>query len=165
MISTISSQEPGLSWGMSKVPVKQTHCKIPLIINCTIATWLKRKIIPILTVMYYFFILIIKVHACVLSHFSCVRLFVTFWTVVYQAPLFIWFPRREYWSGLPCPPPGDHPYPGIKTRSLMSPALSDGFCTTSTTLEVWVLKIFVLMSSYRLYKNIYILITSDFVFL
>ena len=27
------------------------------------------------------------------------------------------FSRREYWSGLPCPPPGDHPNPGIQPRS------------------------------------------------
>ena len=33
------------------------------------------------------------------------------------------FPRQEYWSGLPFPPPGDLPDLGIKTASLMSPAL------------------------------------------
>ena len=33
------------------------------------------------------------------------------------------FSRQEYWSGLPCPPPGDHPNPGLEPRSLMSPAL------------------------------------------
>ena len=37
-----------------------------------------------------------------------------------QALLFMVFPRQEYWSGLPCPPPGDRPNPGIK---LGSPAL------------------------------------------
>ena len=31
---------------------------------------------------------------------------------------------QEYWSGLPCPPPGDLPNPGIKPASLMSPALA-----------------------------------------
>ena len=45
------------------------------------------------------------------------------------------FSRQEYWSGMPCPPPGDLPYPGIKPASLMSPALADGFFTTSDTLE------------------------------
>ena len=35
--------------------------------------------------------------------------------------------------GLPCPPPGDLPDPGIKPMSLMSPALAGGFFTTSTT--------------------------------
>ena len=40
-----------------------------------------------------------------------------------QAPLSMGFSRQEYWSGLPCPPPGDLPNPGIKPASLMSPAL------------------------------------------
>ena len=31
--------------------------------------------------------------------------------------------REEYWSGLPCPPPGDHPNPGIKPTSPAAPAL------------------------------------------
>ena len=44
--------------------------------------------------------------ACVLSHFSRVRLFVTPWTVARQAPRSMGFSRHEHWSGLPCPPPG-----------------------------------------------------------
>ena len=43
---------------------------------------------------------------------------VQFWTVARQAPLSMGFSRQEYWSGLPCPPPGDLPDPGIKPRSL-----------------------------------------------
>ena len=39
------------------------------------------------------------------------------------------------WNGLPCPPPGDLPDPGIEPESLMSPALEGGFLTTSTTWE------------------------------
>ena len=39
------------------------------------------------------------------------------WTVAHQAPLSMGFSRQEYWSGLPCPPPGDLPDPGIKPRS------------------------------------------------
>ena len=35
------------------------------------------------------------------------------WTVAYQAPLSVVFSRQEYWSGLPCPPPGDLLHPGI----------------------------------------------------
>ena len=49
-----------------------------------------------------------------LSRFSCVRLFVTLWTVAHQAPLSMGFSRQEHWSGLPCPPLGDRPDPGIK---------------------------------------------------
>ena len=53
---------------------------------------------------------------CVLSCFSCVQLFGTLWTVARQAPLSIAFSRHEYWSGLPCPPPGGLPNPGMETR-------------------------------------------------
>ena len=54
---------------------------------------------------------------CVLSHFSCVRLFATLWTIVHQATLSMEFSRQEYWSGSPCPPPGDLPNQGIEHRS------------------------------------------------
>ena len=45
------------------------------------------------------------------------------------------FSRQGYWRGLPCPRLGDLPNPGIKPASLMSPALANGFFTTSTTWE------------------------------
>ena len=45
------------------------------------------------------------------------------WTVGRQAPLSMGFPRQEYQSGLPFPPPGDLPHPGIEARSPVSPAL------------------------------------------
>ena len=54
---------------------------------------------------------------------SRVRLFVTLWTIDHQAPLSMAFSRQEYWSGLPFPPPGDLPNPGIQPRSSASPAL------------------------------------------
>ena len=68
---------------------------------------------------------------CVLSHFSRVWLFATLWTVAHQAPLSMGFCRQEYWSGLPCPPPGDLPDPGIEPTTLMPPALAGRFFTTS----------------------------------
>ena len=49
-----------------------------------------------------------------LSH---VRLFVTSWTVAYQAPLSMGFSRQEYWSGVPFPSPGDVPNPEIEPGS------------------------------------------------
>ena len=49
--------------------------------------------------------------------FSRVRLFVTPWTVAYQAPPSMGFSRQEYWSGLPFPSPGDLPDPGIEPGS------------------------------------------------
>ena len=66
-----------------------------------------------------------------LSHFSRVRLFVTLWTGALQA-LSMGFSRREYWSGLPYPPQ-ELPNRGTEPATLKSPALADGFFTTSTT--------------------------------
>ena len=72
------------------------------------------------------------VHACVLCCFSRVQLFLTLWTLTRQAPLYMGFSRREYWSGLPYLPPGAFPDPGVEYTSL---ALAGGFLTTSTTWE------------------------------
>ena len=47
---------------------------------------------------------------------SCLTL-TTPWTVACQAPLSMGFSRQAYWSGLPCPSPGDLPNPGIETGS------------------------------------------------
>ena len=47
-----------------------------------------------------------------------VQLFVTPWTAAYQAPLSMGLSQREYWSGLPFPPPGDLPIPGTEFVSL-----------------------------------------------
>ena len=52
-----------------------------------------------------------------LSLFSHVWLCATPWTVARQAPLSGRFPKQEYWSGLPCPPPGSLPDSGIEPRS------------------------------------------------
>ena len=70
-----------------------------------------------------------------LSCFSCDQLFVIQWTRACQAPLSMRFPRQEYWSGLPCPPPGDLPDPRIEPKFLMAPALEDGVFITSATWE------------------------------
>ena len=53
-----------------------------------------------------------------LNCFGPVQIFVTLWTVVCQAPLPMGFSRQEYWSGLPCPSPGNLPDPGIELVSL-----------------------------------------------
>ena len=55
--------------------------------------------------------------ACMLSHFSHVRFFVTPWTVARQAPPSMGFSRQEHCSGLPLPSPGDLPDPGIEPRT------------------------------------------------
>ena len=55
--------------------------------------------------------------------------FATPWTVAHQAPLSMGFSKQGCWSGLPCPPPGDLPDPGIKPASVMSPPLASRFFT------------------------------------
>ena len=51
--------------------------------------------------------------------------------VAHQTPLSMGFPRQEYWSGLPFPPPGDLPHPGIKPESPALPSLPGRFFTMS----------------------------------
>ena len=55
------------------------------------------------------------------------------WTVVHNAPLSMGFPRQEYWSGLPFPPPWDLPHRVMEPLSVASPASAIGFFTTSST--------------------------------
>ena len=59
-----------------------------------------------------------------LSH---VQISATLWTIAWQAPLSMEFPKQEYWSGLSFPP-GDLPNPAIQSAS---PALAGGFFTTA----------------------------------
>ena len=66
---------------------------------------------------------------------SCVQLFVTQRTAACQAPLSMEFSRQECWSGLPFPPPGDLPHPGIEPASPVSPtspALAGKFFTSDS---------------------------------
>ena len=49
------------------------------------------------------------------------------WTVAHQAPLSMGLPWQGYWSGLPCPPPGDLPNLGLKIKSPASSALAGRF--------------------------------------
>ena len=69
-------------------------------------------------------------------HFSHVWLFVTPWTVSFQATLSIGFSRQEYWNGLLASSPGDLPNQGTEPSSLMSPALAGEFFTTSGTSSI-----------------------------
>ena len=63
----------------------------------------------------------------------------TLWTTAHQASLSMEFSSQEYWSGLPCPPPGDFPDSGIEPESVTSPALASGFFMISATWETPVL--------------------------
>ena len=73
--------------------------------------------------------------ARVLIHFSRVQVCAMLWTAVRQAPLSMGFSGQEYWSGLPCPPPGDLPDPEIEPMSVIFPTLAGGFFTIGTTYE------------------------------
>ena len=70
-----------------------------------------------------------------LSGSSGFQLFATLWTVARWAPLSKGCSRQEYYSGLPCPPPGNLPNPGITPVSPVSPSLAGGFFTTSATWD------------------------------
>ena len=69
-------------------------------------------------------------------------LFATLWTVACQASQSLrlsqqeyWSVqlKKEYWSGLPFPTPGDLPHPGIKPKSPVAPALAGSFFTTEAS--------------------------------
>ena len=89
-------------------------------------TWLKGEVISLN-----------QWDVCMLSHFSCVWLFVTPWTVACQAPQSIGFSRQEYWSGLPCPSLGNFPKPGIKPTP---PALQADFYTDWASREALIIE-------------------------
>ena len=55
------------------------------------------------------------------------------------------FSRQEYWSGLPCPPPGDPPHPRIEPVSLTSPALKGVLFTTSATWKSWAVELLIII--------------------
>ena len=68
----------------------------------------------------------LQINCCCCSVAQLCQLSVTPLTVAHQAPLFMAFPRQEYWSGLPFPSLGDVPDPGIKPMSPESLALAGG---------------------------------------
>ena len=67
-----------------------------------------------------------------LRHCRCVRLSVTPWAAARQAPLSMGFSRQGYWSGLPCPPPGDLPHPGMEP-TFLKPGMAGRFIATQET--------------------------------
>ena len=68
-----------------------------------------------------------KVCAQLLSH---VWFFATPWVIACQAPPSMGFSKKEYWSGLPFPAPGDLLDPEIKPKPLLSPVLAGAVFTT-----------------------------------
>ena len=85
---------------------------------------------------------------CSVAQLSCVRLFVTPWTVACQTPVSMGFSRQEYWSRLPLPSPGDLPDLGMEPESPASPALAGRFFTTSATWEALSIDGFLLAYQY-----------------
>ena len=103
-------------------------------------SWTTRKVYPLLckythiarahSLMYIGVYVCVCVCARTLSHLSRVQCLATLWTVACQSPLSMGFSRQEYWSGLPCPPPGDLPNPRMEHSSPVSPNIADEFFTT-----------------------------------
>ena len=85
-------------------------------------------------------------YLCMLCRCSHVPLFATPWTIACQALLSMGFSRQKYWSGLPCPPLGNLPNPGINSCLLGLLHWQAGVFTTSATWEA--------QSSYTLIKII-----------
>ena len=74
------------------------------------------------------------------------------WTVAHQAPLSMEFAGQDYWTGLPCPPPGDLPDPGFKPASLVSPALKVGslpLVPPGKPLRMWIIQILKVVKGQR----------------
>ena len=83
----------------------------------SIVSVLFEDVFSFLVLIYWIELTTVDVCACMLSHFSRVWSFAMLWTVAHQAPLSMQgaiFSRREYWSGLPCRPPGDLPNTGME---------------------------------------------------
>ena len=98
-----------------------------IIIMCSKDTWWSSEKDKTLRKQMITFSPKVKVKVLVISH---VQLFVTPWTEAHQASLSMGFSRQEYWSGLPCPPPGDLPDPGFEPTSLMSQVPTGRFFIT-----------------------------------
>ena len=87
--------------------------------------------------------ILVSMHVFMLSPFSHVQLFASLWTIALQASL----SRQEYWSGLPCPPQGNFPDPGIELTSLLSPVLASEFFTISAIWEALFVNIGLILKS------------------
>ena len=108
--------------------------------SCTVATSLLHPALHSLLVFFLFFFFLLHV----LNQPWLTFLFLSFthgitklcptlcnlWTVAHQTRLCMGCFKQEYWSGLPFPPPGDLPHPGIEPASPVSSVLADGFSTT-----------------------------------
>ena len=88
-----------------------------------------------------------------LRHSSHVLLIVTPWTVACQSPLSMEFSRQEHWSGLPFPPLGDLPNPGIEPMSLVSPSLVWRFFNIASLGSPWLSDTAIFFSFFTSYNS------------
>ena len=88
--------------------------------------------------------------------FSCIQLFATPVTVALQAPLSMGFSRKEYWSRLPFPTPGDPTDPGTEPISLACPALAGEFFTMASPGKFVALSFHLVPGNVLYYKNVQI---------
>ena len=84
---------------------------------------------------------------------SWVQLFMTLWSVAHQAPLSTGFFRQEYWNGLPFPPPGDLPDPGIESVLCVSCIAGRFFTTRAIWEALWGWSFIFYMIHFLLHAN------------
>ena len=89
----------------------------------------------------------IPIYRYTVCSFSCVQLFAAPWTIACQAPLSVGLSRQEYWSGLPCLPPGDLPDPGSNLGLLCLCCIGRQILYHCTTSEAGMLYTFILSFS------------------
>ena len=107
--------------------------------------WYDTKFTDLINILSYD--IRVSLHVFMLSPFSHVWLFATLWATALQASLSMGFSRQEYWSGLPCPPQGNLPDPGIELTSLLSPVLASEFFTISAIWEALFVNIGLILKS------------------
>ena len=114
-----------------------THISVCVSIHLCLAECL--YILCLSLYLYFCIYMFICVHSYTVIYLClcCIQLFATPWTAACQALLSMVFPRQGYRSGLPFPIPWDLPNPGIKPKSLASPALVGRFFFFLITAPPW----------------------------
>ena len=102
-----------------------THCEL-LLLHSLFEWWSSSWFLFHHLVLCY-------MHVCMLTSFGHAWLIETLWTIAYQASLSMGFSRQEYWSGLPCPSPGDLPDPGFNLGQIQ-PSYEFLYLTVSRSL-------------------------------
>ena len=96
--------------------------------------WMNEDVVYINAMEYYSAMKKKEILLLATMYKLCPNSFATPWTVAFQVPLSMGFPRQQYWSGLPFLSPGDLPDPGIEP---VPPASAGGFFTTEPPEKPW----------------------------